>query len=623
MKPREWARSQSHIILISIQRMQREKSVAQKVLFSKHDVFSVLEDKKIRLKAAYLLLPDNEALDDGVIQRLKADYMLNVPTLKTEEMSYVENTTKIDARRLPNRIFFPGTGSVMEDATELIIHIPFVGDPGVFNIAPSAYNSRIAEGEIVGQELLLRIVVVDSSYDLQGHIDREVQQINWALMHLREKDAYFNQELGAVLARAVASRRRAVESRSSIAGRLNISQRQPPPQARTNPATSARAVSVKKSEPQERNERWDVFISHASEDKAYVEPLAKTLEAAGVSVWYDRLILEWGDDLRPMIDNGLLNCRYGVVVLSKAFLGKKKWTEHELNGLFAREQAGKKLVLPIWHGITRDDLLQYSPTLADRLAKMSKTDSYEDIVNSLLGMLGTQTTEQNKLQTAPIPPSTYKTIANANRWRASRSSQDSEDLSLREMELLWAAAKDSNGEIQFSQTFDGEGIRANGRHFLKDADARIAAEWLGAMRGLEDRGFIEPLSSERSFFKVTDKGYKAADQLDEFARWDVQAIVLRGHYVNAPKEEYSLSCKGIIVIPARYFDDQVAADGSVMRSLKECRSLLVEGINPDLLGSWNPNEVEFVDTVSGQLERFQIDGMQFVPPTSLKMPILV
>ena len=68
----------------------------------------------------------------------------------------------------------------MEDVTELTVHIPFEGDPGVFSIAPSAYNSRVAEGEVEGNEVLLRVVVIDGSYDVQAHIDREVAQINWA-----------------------------------------------------------------------------------------------------------------------------------------------------------------------------------------------------------------------------------------------------------------------------------------------------------------------------------------------------------------------------------------------------------------------------------------------------------
>ncbi len=133
---------------------------------------------------------------------------------------------------------------------------------------------------------------------------------------------------------------------------------------------------------------FDVFVSHATEDKDYVEPLVKALEVAGIRVWFDKITLEWGDDLRPSLDRGLANCRYGIVVFSKAFLKKKKWTEYELNSLFAHEQPGRKIILPIWHGITRDDLLQYGAGFADRLAKISSKDSYEDIVESLLALLG-------------------------------------------------------------------------------------------------------------------------------------------------------------------------------------------------------------------------------------------
>jgi hypothetical protein len=139
---------------------------------------------------------------------------------------------------------------------------------------------------------------------------------------------------------------------------------------------------------------YDVFVSHATEDKDYVEPLVQALERAGIRVWFDRSALEWGDDLRAAIDRGLSNCRYGIVVFSQAFLRKKRWTEYELNSLFAREQAGKKLILPIWHGITRDDLMQYSPGFADRLAKISSTDGYADIVQSLLRMLGRADSEK-------------------------------------------------------------------------------------------------------------------------------------------------------------------------------------------------------------------------------------
>jgi len=578
--------------------------VAPSVLFAKYNPYSILDSQKRRLKTAYEALPDEEAVDDDRIQRLKAEYMLDVPVLKTSEMSYEE---------LPYSISVPGADAVW--ATELVIHIPFDGDPGVFNIGGSYVD---AQGEIVGQEVLLRLFVGDGNSDIQSHIDREVEQINRALDILRSRNAYFfSPQLEAVLVQAVASRKRAMELRSSIAGKLKIPQRQAPSQSAPSAmhATPAQPTTARDSAPRKYGYKNDVFISHASEDKSYVEPLATALEAAGVSVWYDRLILEWGDDLRSTIDNGLVNCRYGIVILSKAFLEKKKWTEHELSGLVAREQAGKKLVLPIWHGITRDDLVQYSPTLADRLAKISESDSYQDIVNSLLAILGRPVLQQNKSQVPMNPPAAQKVNSRTRRPVAA------EDLNFKEIELLWTVSKDREGQILHSRLLDGEDIGANGRHFLQSADARTAAEWRGAIRRLEDRGPIEPLSDDRDFFRLTDRGYEAAGGLDEFVRWSAEAIVLRAHYVKAPVEERTFSCKGVLAIPARYFDDQVGADGAVMRSLKEPRSLLVEGIDSRPLGSWEPNEVEFVDAADGQIQRFQIDGMQFLAPEYLKLPI--
>jgi hypothetical protein len=113
----------------------------------------------------------------------------------------------------------------------------------------------------------------------------------------------------------------------------------------------------------------DVFISHASEDKtAVARPLAERLVAGGLTVWYDEFALSVGDSLMSEIDRGLRVCRFGVVVLSHRFFGKE-WARRELAAMMAREAAdGTKRVLPIWHGVSRDDVYRYSPTLAERLA---------------------------------------------------------------------------------------------------------------------------------------------------------------------------------------------------------------------------------------------------------------
>jgi hypothetical protein len=113
---------------------------------------------------------------------------------------------------------------------------------------------------------------------------------------------------------------------------------------------------------------YDVFISHASEDKdSFVRPFVDALQMKGIDVWYDEFELKVGDSLRRSIENGLKNSKYGIVVLSEAFF-RKEWTQRELDGLFAREIDGEKVILPIWHKISKNEVLAYSPIIADMLA---------------------------------------------------------------------------------------------------------------------------------------------------------------------------------------------------------------------------------------------------------------
>ena len=128
---------------------------------------------------------------------------------------------------------------------------------------------------------------------------------------------------------------------------------------------------------------WDVFISHASEDKKdVVEPLTRILTAHGLSVWYDNTTLLLGDSLRRKIDEGLAGSRYGVVVLSKNFFAKN-WPQQELSGLAARESAGAKVILPVWHQMSHSEILQYSPLLADRLG-ISTQKGLEAVATEIL-----------------------------------------------------------------------------------------------------------------------------------------------------------------------------------------------------------------------------------------------
>lgn len=144
-----------------------------------------------------------------------------------------------------------------------------------------------------------------------------------------------------------------------------------------------RRTQLASAEVAEPRKRFDLFISHASEDKdEFARPLAEALRALSLAVWYDEFQLKVGDSLRRSIDRGLADSRFGVVVLSSAFFAKN-WPQYELDGLVSKEIDGAKVILPIWHRVTKDEVMKYSPTLADRVAINSSILSVDDIARQL------------------------------------------------------------------------------------------------------------------------------------------------------------------------------------------------------------------------------------------------
>lgn len=130
-------------------------------------------------------------------------------------------------------------------------------------------------------------------------------------------------------------------------------------------------------------ESHDVFISHASEDKDdIVRPLASALTAQGLKVWYDEFTLRIGDSLRQKIDRGLATSKVGLVVLSPSFISKG-WTNYELDGIVTRTVSGEQILLPIWHNITKQQVIDYSPSLADKVARSTATYTIDEIAGEI------------------------------------------------------------------------------------------------------------------------------------------------------------------------------------------------------------------------------------------------
>jgi hypothetical protein len=117
--------------------------------------------------------------------------------------------------------------------------------------------------------------------------------------------------------------------------------------------------------------------------------LAVRLRDAHIEVWYDEFSLSVGDGLRRSIDRGLAQSRFGIVVLSPAFLAKQ-WTQWELDGLVARQNSAEDdVILPVWHNVSRREVVAFSPPLADRVAVVT-SEGLDTVVEKLTKVIRPQ-----------------------------------------------------------------------------------------------------------------------------------------------------------------------------------------------------------------------------------------
>ena len=339
-----------------------------------HDV--VHAQRQGTLQAVEQLSPEailNDALDK-LLKDLVERFRLNVPILKRETAvqlptEEVEVNVAGDFRRPfldPNRPYYV-------KGTAIRIAVPFDGEAILFKYGVSPLNSPI-RGDVRDDTMVLSHVAEHPDpAAVRREFENTLDRIQSMLDMVRGPAEEWNRGLAALLRERLEQRRSKLQrDRGLSLGYPAGTLKQPP---------SPTAVPAK---PRASTQMYDLFLSHASEDKeAIARPLYSALIAQGLSVWFDEAVLKLGDSLRRKIDEGLSKCRFGVVVLSPTFLSKQ-WPQRELDGLVARETAsGEKAILPIWHEIDREGVLKYSPTLADRLAARSE-EGIDALVQKIL-----------------------------------------------------------------------------------------------------------------------------------------------------------------------------------------------------------------------------------------------
>lgn len=316
--------------------------------------------------------PESELLDE-LVEELK------IVPLEIDETGrrMTKEEVEIDVSGDPRRDIFPSGRKVLIPGIKVVVSVPFQGDHQLWHLQPSTYTtsppratvSTASGGSSGTLEMVFKQPADEPLENIKTALDQRLKDIRFYIANQRNDLSGYEGQLRRELASAIADRRSRLAKHDDLAQLLGIPEVKPATSASqvaapTRPPTAPTQSTTAASE----NDTWDVFVSHASEDKdSFARPLTEALRAAGLKVWFDETTLKVGDSLRRSIDRGLAKSRFGIVIVSKAFLAKE-WPQRELDGLVAREDEGRKVILPIWHEITAADVRLRSPTLADRLA---------------------------------------------------------------------------------------------------------------------------------------------------------------------------------------------------------------------------------------------------------------
>lgn len=126
------------------------------------------------------------------------------------------------------------------------------------------------------------------------------------------------------------------------------------------------------------------FICHDSRDKEpFVRELASSLQKMLLSVWYDEYSLRVGNSLRESIEKGIKECRKCILILSPNFINNGGWTKAEFDSIYTREiLEQQKLILPVWHNISKEEIFAYSPRILDKVGILSSLGA-EDVARKI------------------------------------------------------------------------------------------------------------------------------------------------------------------------------------------------------------------------------------------------
>jgi hypothetical protein len=150
---------------------------------------------------------------------------------------------------------------------------------------------------------------------------------------------------------------------------------------------TVRSVAVHNFAEAVKRYKLKAFLLHYYKDRDNMAlPLARALEAEGLPVFREDFMLEPGDDLEDKIRSGITKYKFGIVVISRAFV-RIGWQASGLRCLYDELASEYNDIYPVWHNITHNDLANFLPMMERFIPDKPGEGGIPAIVDNVVNLL--------------------------------------------------------------------------------------------------------------------------------------------------------------------------------------------------------------------------------------------
>lgn len=217
------------------------------LLFYEYDGFSIIENQRRQLQAEVAGIPEQRLLNTSVedmVRYLVERYQLEVPVLDVENAVADQREAMVEVSGFMYGLDRGETRSVA--GTQVTLEVPFTGDPQMFKVRPSSFNSAPPHAEIRGQSVILvQSGTQLSAEQVQAEFDRAINDINQYLTWQRNDARGLNEQLPTLARQAIEQRRGKLLANQSLVSGLKFKLKE----RADAPRTYAAPVQRKRIEP--------------------------------------------------------------------------------------------------------------------------------------------------------------------------------------------------------------------------------------------------------------------------------------------------------------------------------------------------------------------------------------